>query len=325
MIRSASFASIHLYSIIRASENLTANQRENHTCRCGLLLCSGGEARQSGVRDIPIAIGSSRERRSLISTANYPARKSDMRSAMALKLCPHLKLLPGPFRRLIRSLAADPRYFPALYPVNQAAVARRSLSGRHRQFTLSRLHHAAARDIRDTILRETGLIASTGIAPIKFLAKIAADLNKPNGQYVITPQEMTGFLLSLPPAKIPVVGKVATKKLEEMGLRTCADVQKADVAQLLKCFGKFGCVLWERSHRIDERGVVVERERKLVGVERTLVEDSHSSKACLEIIDFLYAELERRLTEVPPDRQREQTQVQRFSAGNAEAYLAGAE
>ena len=259
------------------------------------------------LRDIPIAIGGSRERRGVISTANYPARKYGVRSAMptatALKLCPHLKLLPGRFdaykeaSQQIRDIFL--RYTPLIEPL--------SLDEAYLDVTDSPHCHGSAtliaRDIRETIFQETGLTASAGIAPIKFLAKIASDLNKPNGQYVITPPEMPGFLLSLPLSKIPGVGKVATKKLEEMGLYTCADVQKADVAQLLKRFGKFGRVLWERSHGIDERGVVVERERKSVGVERTLAEDIHSWEACLEIIDFLYAELERRLTQVRPDRQ----------------------
>ncbi len=123
-----------------------------------------------------------------------------------------------------------------------------------------------AQAIRATIYRETGLTASAGIAPIKFLAKIASDLNKPDGQFVITPPEMSGFLLTLPLAKIPGVGKVSAKKLEEMGLVTCGDVQKADLALLLKRFGKFGRVLWERSNGIDDRSVIVERERKSLGL-----------------------------------------------------------
>ncbi len=113
---------------------------------------------------------------------------------------------------------------------------------------------------------------------------------------------MSDFLLALPLAKIPGVGKVSAKKLEEMGLHTCADVQNADLALLLKRFGKFGRILWERSHGIDERGVVVERERKSLGVERTLADDIDSWERCLEIIDYLYAELDRRLTQIRPDK-----------------------
>ncbi|SFN65585.1 DNA polymerase-4 [Candidatus Pantoea varia] len=259
------------------------------------------------LRDIPIAIGGSRERRGVISTANYPARKFGVRSAMptgmALKLCPHLRLLPGRFDAYKEASAQIrdifTRYTPLIEPL--------SLDEAYLDVTDSPHCHGSAtlmaQAIRATICRETGLTASAGIAPIKFLAKIASDLNKPDGQFVITPPEMAGFLLTLPLAKIPGVGKVSAKKLEEMGLVTCGDVQKADLALLLKRFGKFGRVLWERSNGIDDRSVIVERERKSLGVERTLAEDISDWDACLEIIDFLYAELDRRLTQIRPDKQ----------------------
>ncbi|MDI9277567.1 DNA polymerase IV [Pantoea sp. EABMAA-21] len=257
--------------------------------------------------DIPIAIGGSRVQRGVISTANYPARKYGVRSAMptamALKLCPHLKLLPGRFdaykeaSRQIRDIFS--RYTPLIEPLSLDEAYLDVTDSEHCQGSATLMAQA----IRADILRETGLTASAGIAPIKFLAKIASDLNKPNGQYVITPQVMPDFLLTLPLSKIPGVGKVATKKLEEMGLRTCADVQRADLALLLKRFGKFGRVLWERSNGIDERDVVVERERKSLGVERTLMEDIHNWEQCLAIIDYLYAELDRRLTNIRPDKQ----------------------
>ncbi|WP_394515586.1 DNA polymerase IV [Pantoea sp. SGAir0430] len=259
------------------------------------------------LRDIPIAIGGSRVQRGVISTANYPARKYGVRSAMptatALRLCPHLKLLPGRFdaykeaSQQIRAIFT--RYTPLIEPLSLDEAYLDVTDSEHCQGSATLMAQA----IRADILRETGLTASAGIAPIKFLAKIASDMNKPDGQYVITPQAMPDFLLTLPLSKIPGVGKVATKKLEEMGLRTCADVQQADLAQLLKRFGKFGRVLWERSNGIDDREVVVERERKSLGVERTLGEDIHHWEQCLEIIDFLYAELDRRLSAIRPDKQ----------------------
>ncbi|HGK4767934.1 TPA: DNA polymerase IV, partial [Enterobacter cloacae] len=102
--------------------------------------------------------------------------------------------------------------------------------------------------------------------------------------------------------KIPGVGKVSAAKLESMGLRTCEDVQRSDLAMLLKRFGKFGRVLWERSQGIDERSVSSERLRKSVGVERTLIEDIHDWSECENIItEQLYPELERRLIKVKPD------------------------
>lgn len=257
------------------------------------------------LRDIPIAIGGSRVQRGVISTANYPARKFGVRSAMptamALKLCPSLTLLPGRFEAYreasnhIRDIFS--RYTSLIEPL--------SLDEAYLDVTDSPHCHGSAtlmaEEIRETIFRETQLTASAGIAPIKFLAKIASDLNKPNGQYVIAPADVPAFLQQLPLSKIPGVGKVSAAKLENLGLRTCEDVQNSDLVMLLKRFGKFGRVLWERSQGIDERQISSERLRKSVGVERTLVEDIHQWQACEEIIDNLYADLERRLLKIKPD------------------------
>ena len=259
------------------------------------------------LREIPIAIGGSQTQRGVISTANYPARKygvhSAMSTAMALKLCPHLRVIPGRYEaykeasRHIRDIFS--RYTSLVEPLSldEAYLDVSDSPHCHGSATL------IAREIRQTIQRELDLTASAGVAPIKFLAKIASDINKPNGQFIITPQEMPAFLLGLPLAKIPGVGKVTARKLEELGLYTCADVQKTDLATLLKRFGKFGRVLWERSNGLDQREVVVERQRKSLGVERTLSEDIHQWQDCLPVIDRLYEELERRLQQIRPDRQ----------------------
>ncbi len=257
------------------------------------------------LRDIPIAIGGSRERRGVISTANYPARKYGVRSAMptgmALKLCPHLTLLPGRFEAYKEASS----HIQAIFSRYTARIEPLSLDEAYLDVSDSDLCHGSAtliaRDIRQTIFNELNLTASAGVAPIKFLAKIASDLNKPNGQYVITPEDVPEFLRTLPLSKIPGVGKVSAAKLEAMGLRTCEDVQKSDLAQLLKRFGKFGRVLWERSNGIDEREIVSERLRKSIGVERTLLEDIHHWHECEAIIERLYPELERRLAKVKPD------------------------
>ena len=257
------------------------------------------------LRDIPIAIGGSRERRGVISTANYPARKFGVRSAMptgmALKLCPHLTLLPGRYE----AYKEASRQIQAIFSRYTSLIEPLSLDEAYLDVTDSTHCHGSAtliaQEIRQTIFNELQLTASAGIAPVKFLAKIASDLNKPNGQYVITPADVPEFLKTLPLGKIPGVGKVSAAKLESMGLRTCEDVQKYDLAMLLKRFGKFGRVLRERSQGIDERDVNNDRLRKSVGVERTLAEDIHEWSECEAIIERLYPELERRLAKVKPD------------------------
>ncbi|MGO3398616.1 MAG: DNA polymerase IV [Serratia proteamaculans] len=258
------------------------------------------------LRDIPLAIGGSADRRGVISTANYPARRygvhSAMSTAMALKLCPHLKLLPGRMAAYkeasqhIREIFA--RYTPLIEPLSldEAYLDVTDCSQCNGSATL------IAEQIRQTISDELNLTASAGIAPIKFLAKIASELNKPNGQYVITPAQVPAFLQQLPLSKIPGVGKVTAKRLEDVGLITCADVQQYDLVALLKRFGKFGRVLWERCQGIDLREVSPERLRKSVGVERTLAEDIHDWEDCETlIVDKLYPELELRLRKVKPD------------------------
>lgn len=257
------------------------------------------------LRDIPIAIGGSRVQRGVISTANYPARKFGVRSAMptgmALKLCPHLTLLPGRFEAYreashhIREIFS--RYTSLIEPLSldEAYLDVSDSTHCHGSATLM------AQEICQTIFNELALTASAGVAPVKFLAKIASDLNKPNGQFVLTPAEVPAFLKTLPLSKIPGVGKVSAAKLESMGLRTCEDVQKSDLAMLLKRFGKFGRILWERSQGIDEREIHNDRQRKSIGVERTLEEDIHEWSDCEAIIERLYPELERRLAKVKPD------------------------
>lgn len=257
------------------------------------------------LRDIPIAIGGSRVQRGVISTANYPARKFGVRSAMptamALKLCPHLTLLPGRFDAYkeasahIREIFS--RYTSLIEPLSLDEAFLDVTDSVHCQGSATLM----AEEIRQTIHHELQLTASAGIAPVKFLAKIASDLNKPNGQFVLTPAEVPAFLKTLPLSKIPGVGKVSAAKLESMGLRTCEDVQKSDLAMLLKRFGKFGRILWERSQGIDEREIHNDRQRKSIGVERTLEEDIHEWSDCEAIIERLYPELERRLAKVKPD------------------------
>ncbi|AIU73956.1 DNA polymerase IV [Hafnia alvei FB1] len=257
------------------------------------------------LRDVPLAIGGSRDRRGVISTANYAARKFGVRSAMptgqALKLCPHLTLRPGRMEvykdvsRHIREIFQ--RYTSLIEPLSldEAYLDVTDCTQCYGSATL------IAEQIRKQIAEELNLTASAGIAPIKFLAKIASDLNKPNGQYVITPAQVDDFILTLPLKKIPGVGKVTAAKLSELGLNTCADVRRYNLAELLRRFGKFGRVLWERCHGQDEREVMPDRLRKSVGVERTLSEDIHSWVECEVLLEKLYEELERRLAKVQPD------------------------
>ncbi|KAA9002452.1 DNA polymerase IV [Affinibrenneria salicis] len=257
------------------------------------------------LRDIPLAIGGSADRRGVISTANYPARRYGVHSAMAtataLRLCPHLILLPGRMEvykaasQQIRQIFA--RYTSLIEPLSLDEAYLDVTDSAHCNGSATLM----AQEIRQTISAELNLTASAGVAPIKFLAKVASEQNKPDGQFVITPERMEAFLLALPLEKIPGVGKVTAQRLAEKGLHTCADVRRYDLAALLKTFGKFGRVLWERCHGVDERQVSPDRLRKSVGVEKTLAQDIYHWRECESLIVQLYQELERRLKRVKPD------------------------
>lgn len=252
------------------------------------------------LRDKPIAVGGRSDRRGVISTCNYQARQFGVRSAMAsayaLKLCPDLILVPGRMdvykavSTQIRSVFN--RYTELVEPL--------SLDEAYLDVTDCDAHKGSATLIAEAIRQEifdlTGLTASAGIAPVKFLAKIASDLNKPNGQYVITPDAVTEFVKTLPLIKIPGVGKVTAAKLAQMGLMTCLDVQQCSKTALIERFGKFGGVLVERAQGIDNRSISPHRERKSVGVETTLAKDIYTLEQCESVMPQLIQELGARIS-----------------------------
>lgn len=258
------------------------------------------------LRDVPLAVGGSERQRGVLSTCNYQARKFGLHSAMptgrALSLCPHLVVVPGRMQvykqvshhihRIFR------RYTDKIEPL--------SLDEAYLDVSECTLLHGSAtliaQQIRRDIFNELQLTASAGIAPLKFLAKIASDLNKPDGQYVITPNMVMDEIDSLPLEKIPGVGKVSLERLHRSGLHTCKDVQQFDQRELLLLFGKMGASLWKRSHGIDEREVITERNRKSVGVERTFSHNISMFEECWEVIKTrLYPELESRLIKANGD------------------------
>jgi DNA polymerase-4 len=200
---------------------------QNNPCGYGLFFAAVEMRDNPALRDIPIAIGGSRVQRGVISTANYPARKFGVRSAMptamALKLCPHLTLLPGRFEAYkeasvhIREIFS--RYTSLIEPL--------SLDEAYLDVTDSVHCHGSAtlmaQEIRQTIARELNLTASAGVAPVKFLAKIASDLNKPNGQYVITPDD------------VPAFKNIAAWKNTRCRESLCREAGKHGAANLRRC------------------------------------------------------------------------------------------
>jgi DNA polymerase-4 len=258
-------------------------------------------------RNRPLAVGGHEKQRGVLSTCNYEARKFGIRSAMptgkALQLCPNLLVVPGrmsvyvEISKKIREIFS--RYTSIIEPL--------SLDEAFLDVTDSTLCRGSATLIAEAIRRdiwnELNLTASAGIAPIKFLAKVASDLNKPNGQFVIPPQDVQSVIDELPLEKIPGVGKVSIEKLHQAGFFTCKDIKESDYRDLLLRFGRQGASLWKRSHGIDDREVIIERERKSVGVERTFTQNISTYAECWQVIeDKLFPELEARLEKASPSK-----------------------
>ena len=159
-----------------------------------------------------------------------------------------------------------------------------------------------AKEIKQRIYAAVHITASAGVAPNKFLAKIASGWQKPNGLFVIRPQDIEGFVKSLPVKELFGVGKVTAEKLHALGFQTCADLQKVSLTQLTDLFGKFGKQLYEQSRGIDNRLVVPDRVRKSLSVEETFTQNIIDTEECLLEIELLFQRLIKRLNEASPHR-----------------------
>ncbi|MDO4694668.1 MAG: DNA polymerase IV [Eikenella sp.] len=215
--------------------------------------------------------------RSVVCAANYEARKFGIRSAMALaaarRRCPQLVCLPPDFARY-RAVSAQ---IHGIFRRHTDVIEPLSLDEAYLDVSSPLSGHRYARDIaqaiRAEIRAETGLTASAGVAPNKLIAKIASDWRKPNGQTVVSPEQVLRFLHPLPPAKIPGVGKVTAAKMADLGIRTIADMAQWPREHLVLHFGRYGHRLYDLARGIDERPVRPEREYKQVSVEHTLAQD----------------------------------------------------
>ena len=258
-------------------------------------------------RGIPLAVGGASDQRGVISTCNYEARKYGVHSAMAtaqaLKLCSNLKVVPGRMS-VYKAISVQIR---AIFERYTHLIEPLSLDEAFLDVTeCKQLHGSAtliAQAIRNDIRNELNLTASAGVAPIKFLAKVASDMNKPDGQFVIPPDEVQSVIDTLPLEKIPGVGKVSLEKLHQADFYLCADIKNSDYRELLRNFGRMGGSLWKYSHGIDNREVITERERKSVGVERTFLTNITTFDECWQFIEEkLYPELDKRLGRASPQK-----------------------
>ncbi|MDC3332802.1 DNA polymerase IV [bacterium] len=233
----------------------------------------------------PIAVGGASDRRGVIATCNYEARAygvhSAMASAYARRLCPELLLLPARFE-IYREAATQIREIFSDY---SDRIEPLSLDEAYIDVSESELFKGSAtliaNEIRQKVYREVGITVSAGVAPNKFLAKVASDWNKPNGLCVISPDEVDEFVKQLPVNKLFGVGRVTADKLHRMGIYTCAEMRDFSQAQLVQRFGSFGVRLHQLSLGQDDREVKNSRRRKSISVEHTYSEDIKAPEACL--------------------------------------------
>lgn len=271
-------------------------------CDCDCFYAAVEMRDDPALRGRPLAVGGRAEARGVIATCNYEARALGVHSAMstarALRLCPQLVLLPPDFRRYREAsqqiLAIYRDYTPLVEPLS-LDEAYLDVSGVERcQGSATRM----AAEIRARICAEVRITASAGIAPNKFLAKVASDWNKPDGQFVIRPQDVDAFVAVLPVEKIFGVGKVTAARLQKQGARTCSDLRGWSLPRLTGEFGRFGATLYQLCRGIDERPVRPDRIRKSLSVETTYVHDLLDLAACHAELPALIAEFRRRLAKL---------------------------
>ena len=252
------------------------------------------------LKDLPVVI-SSHHPRAVIAAASYPARKFGLRSAMSMsqakKLCPQVLVIEPNFEKY-RAVSTQihqifQRYTHIIEPL--------SLDEAYLDVTENLKNIPSATEvaihIRHDIFQVTGLTASAGVAPNKFLAKIASDWHKPNGICVIKPSQVQNFIQHLALKKIPGVGKVTQEKLKALQLETLGDLQQMDEAILIQHFGKYGQQLYLYAQGIDERPVQTERERRQISKETTFDDDlilTECHNYWPKLIDQVWASLEKK-------------------------------
>ncbi len=250
------------------------------------------------LRGKPVAVGGG-ENRGVVSTASYEARKFGVRSAisgyLAKKNCPELIFVKPRFDRYkeisqkIRKIFYE--YTDLVEPL--------SLDEAYLDVTLNKKGNPSAtliaQEIRKRIFDEVGLTASAGISVNKFVAKIASDYNKPNGQKTVNPDEVLAFLEELPIRKFYGVGKVTTEKMYQLGIFTGLDLRNKSLEFLGKHFGKSGRFYYHVVRGIHNGEVKPERVAKSVAAEHTFNENLSSEIFMLEKLEIISGELERRL------------------------------
>jgi len=242
---------------------------------------------QPELRGKPVIVGWNRDTRGVVVAASYEVRPFGVRSAMpmsrALRLCPDAIVVRPDFERYRAVSSKIREIFLRHTPLVEPLSLDEAYLDVSEELTGIPTATETARVIRREIREETGLTASAGVAPNKFLAKIASDWKKPDGLFVIKPHQVDRFLLPLPVGKIPGVGKATERALAQMLVRTVGELRSRELHELVARFGKFGERLFGLARGIDDRPVVASRERKSFSAENTFSTDLSLSEVAVEL------------------------------------------
>tara|TARA_E500000305_G_scaffold11337_1_gene7681 strand:+ start:55688 stop:56854 length:1167 start_codon:yes stop_codon:yes gene_type:complete len=247
----------------------------------------------------PIIVGGRAEHRGVVSAANYPARKFGVHSAMPMKtarqLCPQAHFFPvrmSDYAEVSQSLQKIFRKYTPLVEPLSLDEAFLDVSGSQLLFGNGR---EIAASIKQEVRHSLQLIASVGVAPNKFLAKIASDADKPDGLVVVEPDKIQEFLDPLPVSRVWGIGKMATQRFNRLGIQTISQVRVLEPKILTELFGEQGLHLWNLSQGLDERAVIPERQAKSISRETTFSSDVNDLEILRIILMDLVEDVSRRL------------------------------
>jgi DNA polymerase-4 len=286
---------------------LNALSRKIIHCDCDCFYAAVEMRDDPSLRGRPLAVGGRPDQRGVVATCNYEARHFGVRSAMAtsqaLQRCPDLIVLPpamDKYRAASKQILSIYRdYTDLVEPLSLDEAYLDVTDSSHFQGSATLI----AQDIRARIAQSVGITASAGVAPNKFIAKIASDWNKPDGLFVVRPQEVDAFVAALPVDKLFGVGKVTAAKLKRFGVNNCIDLRNWPMADLQHHFGKFGESLYGLCRGVDPRQVSPSRERKSISVEETYVVDLPGLDACRRELPALIEKLVERVRRAKAERQ----------------------
>ena len=287
-----------MLGVIYSGSSDMAGLRKIIHCDCDCFYAAVEMRDNPELRGRPLAVGGDPMSRGVVATCNYEARRFGVRSAMssakALQLCPELVFVKPD----ISKYQVVSKKMHEIFKQYTSVIEPLSLDEAYLDVTNSDYCNGSAtliaEEIRSKVRAELNITISAGVAPNKFLAKVASDWNKPDGLFVIRPADVPEFVKTLPVSKINGVGKVTAAKLKVLGVETCGDLQRYSILELSQKFGKYGARLYSVATGLDERPVQESRTRKSISVEHTFPEDLPAIDSVVDKLPLLMEELRQR-------------------------------